>query len=184
MRALTNIWNWKSAVMSAAYRAPIFFITSLKSGWRLAFGALLAETAFRAFTSGFWGAFTQAVRLMEPAWLGVLLVVVVAPVVVQTLNLLVHMASGTPNLRQGFLISCLVTGLASLFNWYAMRHGTFVTGREGGSLWSDLKHLPRIIFGFLAAGPLALWRWFTPPPPATAPAPQTPAASISRSSEP
>ncbi len=170
--------------MSAAYRAPIFFITSLKSGWRLAFGALLAETAFRAFTSGFWGAFTQAVRLMEPAWLGVLLVVFVAPVVVQTLNLLFHMASGTPNLRQGFFISCLVTGLASLFNWYAMRHGTFVTGREGGSLWSDIKHLPRIIFGFIAAGPIALWRWFRPLPPSTSPVQQTAAASISRSSEP
>ncbi len=145
--------------MSAAYRAPIFFFTSLKSGWRMAFGALLAETAFRAFTSGFWGAFTQAVRLMEPAWLGVLLVVVVAPVVVQSLNLLVHLASGTPNLKQGFVVSCAVTGLASLFNWYAMRQGAFVTGREGGSLWQDVKRLPVVIFGFVAAGPLALRRW-------------------------
>jgi len=145
--------------MSAAYRALIFFFTSLKSGWRMAFGALLAETAFRAFTSGFWGAFTQAVRLMEPAWLGVLLVVFVAPVVVQTLNLLVHLASGTPNLKQGFLVSCAVTGLASLFNWYAMRQGTFVTGREGGSLWQDVKRLPVVILGFVSAGPVALWRW-------------------------
>jgi hypothetical protein len=157
-----TIWNWKSALMSAAYRAPIFFFTSLKAGWRLALGALLAETAFRAFTSGFWGAFTQAVRLMQPAWLAVLLVVVVAPVVVQSLNLLIHLASGTPNLRQGFLISCLVTGLASLFNWYAMRNGTFVTGREGDSLWHDLKRLPLIIFGFVSAGPVALWRLVKP----------------------
>jgi hypothetical protein len=154
-----KIWNWKSAVMSAAYRAPIFFFTSLKSGWRLAVGALVAETAFRAFTSGFWGAFTQAVRLMEPAWLGVVLVVFVAPVVVQTLNLLFHMANGTPNLKHGFLVSCAVTALASLFNWYAMRQGTFVTGREGGSLWQDVKRLPVVIFGFVAAGPVALWRW-------------------------
>ena len=120
----------------------------------MAIGALIAETAFRAFTSGFWGAFTQAVRLMQPAWLAVLLVVVV----VQSLNLLIHLASGTPNLRQGFLISCLVTGLASLFNWYAMRNGSFVTGSEGDSLWHDLKRLPLIIFGFVSAGPLALWR--------------------------
>ncbi len=144
--------------MSAAYRAPIFFFTSLKAGWRMAIGALLAETAFRAFTSGFWGAFTQAVRLMEPAWLGVLLVVVVAPVVVQSLNLLIHLASGTPNLKQGFLVSCLVTGFASLFNWYAMRHGTFVTGQQGGSLWQDIKKLPLVILGFIVALPLALWR--------------------------
>jgi hypothetical protein len=144
--------------MSAAYRAPIFFLTSLKAGWRTAIGALLAETAFRAFTSGFWGAFTQAVRLMEPAWLGVFLVVFVAPVVVQSLNLFIHLARGTSNLKQGFLVSCLVTGLASLFNWYAMRHGTFVTGHQSRSLWQDLKQLPVIIFGFISTVPLALWR--------------------------
>jgi len=159
-----SIWNWKSAVVSAAYRAPIFFFTSLKAGWRTAFGALIAETAFRACTSGFWGAFTQAVRLMEPAWLAVLLVVVVAPVVVQSLNLLIHVASGTPNLKQGFFVSCLVTGIASLFNLYAMRKGTFVTGREGGSLWQDLRRLPMVILGFVSAGPLALRRLFRPMP--------------------
>lgn len=150
--------------MSAAYRAPIFFVTSFKAGWRAAIGALLAETVFRAVTSGFWGAFTQALRLMEPAWLAVFLVVVVAPVVVQGMEFLVHLLSGTPNLKQGFLVSCIVTGIAALFNWYAMRNGTFVTGREGSSLWSDLKHLPMIIFGFVTALPLALWRFFRPMP--------------------
>ena len=133
----------------------------------MAIGALLAETAFRAFTSGFWGAFTQSVRLMEPAWLAVFLVVVVAPVVVQTLNLLFHLASGTPNLKQGFLISCFVTGLASLFNWYAMRKGTFVTGSSGDSLWHDIQKLPLIILGFVTAGPRALWHWIRPTPPKT-----------------
>ncbi len=145
--------------MSAAYRAPIFFFTSLKAGWRGAVAAMVAETAFRALTSGFWGAFTQALRLMEPAWLAVFLVVVVAPVVVQGLEYSVHAANGTANLKQGFLVSCLVTGVASLFNWYAMRHGTFVTGREGSTLWQDVKRLPLIVWGFVAIGPVAVWRW-------------------------
>lgn len=131
----------------------------------MAAAGMLAEAAFRAVTSGFWGAFTQAVRLMEPTWLAVFLVVVVAPVLVQTLNLLVHMANGTPNLRQGFLVSCLVTGLASLFNWYAMRKGTLITGREGDSLWHDIKRMPLIIFQFVAAGPIWFFGLFRPAKP-------------------
>jgi hypothetical protein len=133
----------------------------------MAAAGMLAEAVFRAVTSGFWGAFTQAVRLMEPAWLAVFLVVFVAPVVVQSLNLLVHMANGTPNLRQGFLVSCLVTGIAALFNWFAMRKGTLITGREGDTLWHDIKRMPLIIFQFVAAGPVWLFGLFKPAKPTT-----------------
>jgi hypothetical protein len=78
-----TIWNWKSALLGAAYRGPIFFFTSLKGGWRAALAAMLTETVFRAVTSGFWGAFTQAVRLLEPEWLAIFLVMIVAPIVVR-----------------------------------------------------------------------------------------------------
>ncbi|HEX4808990.1 MAG TPA: hypothetical protein VH325_08675, partial [Bryobacteraceae bacterium] len=55
-------------------------------------------------------------------------------------------------------VSILVTGIASLFNWFAMRRGTLLTGGEGQSFTSDLKSLPGIIVRFVAVGPLALWR--------------------------
>jgi hypothetical protein len=121
---------------------------------------MFVETAFRAFTSGFWGAFTQALRLMQPAWLAVVLVVLVAPAVVQSLEFVVHRINGTSNLKQGFWISCIITGIASLFNWYAMRKGTLVTGQQGNSFVRDLKNLPMVILEFIAAGPLVLWRLF------------------------
>ncbi len=128
---------------------------------------MLAEAAFRAVTSGFWGAFTQALRLMQPEWLAILLVVGVAPVLVQGLEFLVHSANGTPNLKHGFWLSCLITGLASLFNWYVMHRGTLITGKEGQSLKQDMIHLPRLILDFILAGPLALWRLFRPAKPTT-----------------
>ena len=159
---MLNIWNWKSALLGAAYRGPIFFFTSLKAGWRSALAAMLTETAFRALTSGLWGAFTQALRLLQPAWLAVFLVGVVAPIVVQSLELLLHMARGTPNLRRGFWVSCIITAIASLFNLYVMRRGTLITGEAGQSLKSDLRHLPRLIIDFVVAGPLALWRLLRP----------------------
>ena len=142
--------------MSALYRAPIFFFTSLRAGWQLALSAMFAETAFRAITSGFYGAVTQALRRLEPAWLAIVIVLVLAPAAVQLMEYAVHVVSGTPNLKTGILVSSALTGIASLFNWYAMRHGTMLTGREAQPFWSDLKRLPGILVGFLVAIPKAL----------------------------
>jgi hypothetical protein len=123
-----TIWNWKAAFMSALYRAPIFFLTSLRAGWRLAISAMFAETMLRVVTSGFYGAATQAIRKLEPAWLAILIVLLIAPAAVQVLELGVHLVSRTPNLKAGILVSTLMTAVASLFNWYAMRQGTMLTG--------------------------------------------------------
>ena len=147
------LWNWKAALMSAVYRAPIFFVTSLRAGWRLAVSAMFAETAFRVVTSGFFGAATQAIRRLEPPWLAVLLVLVLAPAAVQLLEFGVHWLRGTPNLRTGVLISTAMTAIASLFNWYAMRQGTMLTGRDGKPFWSDMKRFPILIYGFVMAIP-------------------------------
>lgn len=154
---MQSIWNWKAAIMSAIYRAPIFFLTTLKAGWKPALSAMLLEGLFRAFASGFYGAITQALRNMKPLWLAILIISVVLPGAVQMLDVIVHWLRGTPNAITGILVSILITGIASLFNWYAMRRGTLLTGGEGQSFASDLKSLPGIIVRFIAAGPLALW---------------------------
>src|ERR1700733_4773982 len=120
------IWNWKAGLLSAIYRAPIFFLTSLRAGWRLAVSAMVAETAFRVVTSGFYGAVTQAIRRLEPPWLGIAIVLFLAPAAVQLLEFAVHLLSGTPNLKAGLIVSTVMTAVASLFNWYSMRQGALL----------------------------------------------------------
>ena len=144
--------------MSAVYRAPVFFITSLRAGWLAAVSAMVAETAFRVVTSGFYGAATQAIRTLEPAWLAVALVLVVAPLIVQVAEYGFHLAVGTAHARTGVIVSSIMTALASLFNWYAMRHHAMLTGSEARPFSEDLKRLPSLILRFIMAGPAALLR--------------------------
>ncbi len=142
--------------MSAVYRAPIFFLTTLRAGWRLAISAMFAETVFRVVTSGFYGAITQAIRKLEPAWLSVVIVLILAPAVVQLLELGVHLLSHTPNLKNGVLVSTAMTAVASLFNWYSMRQGAMLTGQNASPFISDLARFPVLIYGFVMAIPKAI----------------------------
>ena len=151
-----TIWNWKAGALSAIYRAPVFFLTSLRAGWRLAVAAMLTETAFRVVMSGFYGAVIQTFRELEPAWLSILIVLMLAPAAVQLLEFAVHALSGTPNLHAGVFVSTGMTAVASLFNWYSMRQGALLTGQNAGSFGSDLKRFPALIRGFLMAIPHAI----------------------------
>lgn len=162
---LFKLWNWKAAILSALYRAPIFLLSGLRGGWRGALSAMLVESAFRAVTSGFYGAATQALRRFQPEWLALVLILVVLPGVVQVLEALLHWLRGTPNLTAGLGISLLVTAISCLFNFYAMRRGALLTGGEGQSFGRDLARIPRLIGGFIAAGPVALWRLLFKPGP-------------------
>ena len=86
---------------------------------------MFLEGLFRAFTSGFYGAITQALRNMKPLWLAIFIISVLLPGAVQVLDIGVHWLRGTPNALTGILISVLITGIASLFNWFAMRRGIY-----------------------------------------------------------
>jgi hypothetical protein len=46
-----------------------------------------------------------------------------------------------------------------LFNLYAMRRGALVVGAEAPSIGADLRRVPRLIAGFIAAGPLFIFRY-------------------------
>jgi len=115
--------------MSAVYRAPIFFLTSLRAGWRLALSAMFAETAFRVIVSGFYRAATQALRKLEPAWLAVAIILLLIPAAVQLLEYAVHRMHGTPNLAAGVILSgaigyCLFVQLVCDAPWnHAYRQG-------------------------------------------------------------
>jgi hypothetical protein len=155
---LLRKWNWKSAVFSSLIRAAIFFFCNLTAGVHTAEGAMLAEFVYRGITSGFCGALTQAFRKAEPVWQASVTVMVLLPVWSHSLELAVHLMRHTPHLRTSIASSVCFTCVSTLFNLYAMRRGALVTGAGAGSVVSDMRRMPGLIGGFVAAGPLALWR--------------------------
>jgi len=156
---LIERWNWKAAVFSSTLRAMLFLCANLTAGWRAATGAMLAEFAFRACTSGFYGAITQALSKAEPAWAAAAASAILLPAVSHSLELTVHLLRGTPNIRTSIVASVVFTALSTLFNLYAMRRGALLVGAGCASVASDLRRVPRLLGGFLAAGPLALYRF-------------------------
>ena len=155
---LIRDWNWKSALTSTVLRAPIFFFVNLTAGRKAAFGALLTELVLRSLTSGIYGSLTEALRDAEPAWLAGLTASILMPVANHSLELLVHWLRGTPKLAHSILASVCFTVFSTLFNLYAMRRGALIVGENQQSLGHDLRRMPRLIGGFLAAGPLAIVR--------------------------
>jgi hypothetical protein len=157
---LIRRWNWKAALFSSTMRACIFFFTNLTAGWRAASGAMLAEFLYRAVTTGFYGAITQAFREAKPPWLAMLVATIFLPVFSHSLELCVHLLRGTPKLFTSILASVIFTVLSTLFMLYAMRRGSFVVGSDARSLDHDIRQIPRILAGFLWAGPSAAIKFF------------------------
>ncbi len=151
-------WNWKASLFSSTLRALIFLCANLSAGWRAAVGAMMAELLYRGVTAGFYGAVTQALRDAEPPWAAALAAMVLLPLVSHSIELTVHLLRGTPKMLASIIASVCFTVLSTLFNLYAMRHGALVVGDGSDSVVKDLRRIPRLICGFLAAGPLALSR--------------------------
>ena len=158
---LLRRWNWKSAVVSSLIRAMIFLICNLKAGWLAASGAMLAEFAYRCATAGFYGALTQAFRKVRPIWTANLVVMFLLPLVSHSVELTVHLLRGTPKLFVSIVYSACFTMVSTLFCIYAMRRGAFIVGEESCSAVNDMRRIPGLIAGFVACGPVALYRWFT-----------------------
>jgi hypothetical protein len=150
---ILRLWNWKSALLSTILRGPIFLVAAVRQGWKAAFAALLTESIFCAVSAGFYGAIVQSLKDAEPQWLTGIFLAGVVPVIFQVLEYLLHWFRGTPHLRIAEIVSLVLSGLSALFNWYAMRRGTLLVGGEGGTFGGDMRRLPRLIVGFLAALP-------------------------------
>ncbi len=155
---LLLLWNWKSALLSIVLRGPIFFGAAVRQGWEAAIAALFTESIFCALSAGFYGAVVQTLKDGEPQWLTGVFLTVVMPVIFQALEYLLHWFRGTPHLRVAGIVSLLVGAISALFNWYAMRRGTLLVGREGGGFGGDLRRLPRLLFGFFAVLPRKIAR--------------------------
>lgn len=157
-RMLVERWNWKAAIFSASIRAIIFLCTNLTAGWRAATGAMLAEFVFRAVTSGFYGAITQAFSEARPEWAAAMASAVLLPVASHSIEFVLHLLRGTPHIRASLIASITFTVLSTLFNLYAMRRGALIVGAGGDSVQGDLRRIPRLLGGFLASGPIAVYR--------------------------
>jgi hypothetical protein len=158
VETLIRRWNWKSALLSSLFRAAIFFFTNLAAGWRAAVGALLAELALRAVTSGFYGAVTEAFSEARPVWAGMMGAMLFLPLVTHSMEFLVHWLRGTPKLGLSITASVIFTALSTSFNVYAMRHGVLTVGRKSKSLRDDLARIFPLLGQFLLAGPRAIFR--------------------------
>jgi hypothetical protein len=156
---LVKRWNWKSALTSVILRGSIFFTTNLTAGLNAAVAAMLADFSFRAFVAGVYGSVTQSLRKAEPAWAATLSVIIVLPLTSHGIEFMVHWLRGTPKLASSIAVSVAFTILSTLFNLYAMRQGVLlVDDVERKSLAHDFAQMPRVVAGFIAFGPLMLWR--------------------------
>jgi hypothetical protein len=81
------------------------------------------------------------------------------PLLQHSIELGIHTLRGTPKLLHSMVASVIFTAISTLFNLYAMRRGVLIVGEGAGSAWSDLRALPATFAGFIAAGPVAAYRW-------------------------
>ena len=144
-------WNWKSAVLSSAFRASLFFSANLSAGLDAAFAAMLTEFVFRGVTAGFYGGLTQSLRHATPHWLASLTVMVLLPISTHVTEFFVHWARGTEKLTTSLAVSVVFTIISTLFNLFAMRRGVLIVGEGRGSLLADLRQVPRLIVLFVAS---------------------------------
>jgi hypothetical protein len=144
-----SAWNWKAAALSAVSRATLFLLANLSAGWGAAWGAFGAELAFRACTSGFYGAATQALARARPMWAAAVAAIVVIPMVSHSLEFCVHYLRGTPALGRSIALSVAFTILSTLFHLFAMRRGVLVVGADAPPITDDLRRMPRLILEFV-----------------------------------
>jgi len=156
-RSIILRWNWKSAVLSAALRAPIFFFVYLfkKDGLRLAIGAFVVQAIFRIIFGGINGAIIQSFRGVEPAWHAVMTV----PLVLATMSHIFEFGiqsvydsqTGVDGRTRAVGISVLISITSALFNLFAMRRGVLLVKDESQlSIWRDLWRMPRIALEFIS----------------------------------
>jgi hypothetical protein len=158
-RTFLYSWNWKAAMLSAALRAPIFLVATLRRGLEAISVAVLVEAAYSAAISGCYGAFVQKLRNARPAWASGILIVIVMPLILFWFDYRLHRLTGMPNLKGGMVAAGVLSLLSSLFNWFLMSRSSLLVGKEGHSLGNDLKRMPRLLLDFIAFIPRHCYRF-------------------------
>ncbi|HJS51606.1 MAG TPA: hypothetical protein VJ781_06870 [Pyrinomonadaceae bacterium] len=152
-RTLVLNWNWKSAIISSVFRAPIFFAAYLatKQGFRMALGAMAVQFIFRAITGGTNGSIIQSFSKVEPAWHAVVTIPFILTIVMHVGEWILQSSydsvTGTTGKTTAVLISVLASVVSGGFNLFAMRRGILLVKDESQqSFWRDIKQMPWIVF--------------------------------------
>ena len=143
-------WNWKSAVVSAASRGPIFLVANLPAGIDAGLRAMLTELVFRGVVSGILGSLTQAFSRASPPRDAALVALIVLPAIGHTAEFFVHSQAGTARLGASVIASIGFSVVTTTFNLFAMRRGALIVGPGRRSLRSDLRRMPGLLLGFVA----------------------------------
>jgi hypothetical protein len=152
-------WNWKSALLSAMLRAPLFLFATIRQGLEAISVAVIVEAVYSAGISGCYGAFVQKLRRARPLWASGLLILVILPALLLWIDYLLHLYTRMPNLKGGMLAAGTLCVLSSLFNWYLMSRNSLLVGKEGRSFGSDLKRMPRMVIDFVSWIPRHCYRF-------------------------
>jgi len=147
-RHLIRRWNWKSAFLSALMRGILILLANLSTGGARAVGAMFTEVCYRALTSGFCSALTQAFRYARPVWAASIIPIILIPVIADGCELVVHLMLGTQCLGATAAASLIFTAASTSLELFAMRRGVLVMGQNKRPLTEDLKSIPTLIVDF------------------------------------
>jgi len=155
---LVRRWNWKSALTSSLIRGGIFFGVNVTASLHAAAGAAVTEIVVRGATSGFYGAVTQNLSRVQPAWQGALGAMLLLPLFNHSLEFVAHWMRGTEKLWLSIMASMIFTALSTLFHLFVMKRGVMIVGEGSQSLAADLAQMPKNVGLFLAQPFLWAWR--------------------------
>lgn len=135
-------WNWKTALLSAAFRGIAFLLPMAGLVGNDALRSLCIEMGFRIAIGGFWGSLLQRFRHARPAWLAGLSVAVALPAVAHSIEYAALRAGHATHILTGMIVSVVISIGSLLINLGLMRSGLLITGEDCDSLSSDLKRVP------------------------------------------
>jgi hypothetical protein len=142
-------WNWKAAILSAAFRGLAFAVPMTRLVGEDAVRSLCIEMAFRIAVGGFWGSLLQAFRGAQPEWLAGLSVAIALPAAAHCLEFAALRAGHATHIKTGMIVSVVISIGSLLINLGLMRRGLLVTGGGCDSLQADLRRIPAALAGML-----------------------------------
>ena len=95
---------------------------------------------------------TPAFRNAEPAWAGLVAVMILLPLASHAIEFAVHFLRRTPHPRTSIVASVVFTMFSTAFNGFAMRRGAVVVGDAQTSLRSDLTRVSALLVDFFRTG--------------------------------
>jgi hypothetical protein len=157
-------WNYKSAILSGTFRAPIFFVTYLigRESLKIALAAAFVQFVFRFLFAGLSGTLIQKFRHVEPAWKALLAVMLMIPAISHVFEFIVqysfaHFTQTADHTDEAILRSISISIISALFGLFAMRRDVMIVGEEESkSIWSDIGRLPLLIFIFIGFIPMEI----------------------------